>query len=69
MPIVSLDVPSGVDADSGAVSGDAIRADLTIAFGLPRLERSSSQAGSGPEESSRLKSGFLRWLDVRSQLA
>ena len=37
VPIVSLDVPSGVDADSGAVSKDAIRADLTIAFGAPKL--------------------------------
>ncbi len=37
VPIVSLDVPSGVDADSGMLSGDAVRADLTIAFGSPKL--------------------------------
>ncbi len=37
IPIVSLDVPSGVDADSGAVPGDAVRAELTIAFGAPKL--------------------------------
>lgn len=31
-PIVALDVPSGVDADSGAVPGPAVCADLTICF-------------------------------------
>jgi len=30
--VVALDLPSGVDADSGAVLGAAVRADLTIAF-------------------------------------
>lgn len=30
--IVSADVPSGVDADTGAVSGPAVRADLTVTF-------------------------------------
>ena len=36
-PIVSLDVPSGVDADTGAAPGEAVRAHLTIAFGAPKL--------------------------------
>ena len=31
--VVAVDVPSGVDADSGAVSGPAVRADLTVTFG------------------------------------
>lgn len=31
-PVVSLDVPSGVDADSGRVAGAAVRADLTVTF-------------------------------------
>jgi NAD(P)H-hydrate epimerase len=31
-PVVALDVPSGVDADTGAVEGDAIRADLTVTY-------------------------------------
>ena len=32
-PIVALDIPSGLDANTGAVLGDAVRADLTITFG------------------------------------
>ena len=31
-PVLALDVPSGVDADSGHVPGIAIRADLTVSF-------------------------------------
>ena len=36
-PLLSLDVPSGVDADTGAVPGAAARADVTVAFGWPKL--------------------------------
>ncbi|WJV46762.1 NAD(P)H-hydrate dehydratase [Streptomyces flavofungini] len=31
--IVSVDLPSGVDADTGQVPGDAVRADATVTFG------------------------------------
>src|SRR4051812_4209869 len=31
-PIVAVDVPSGVDASSGAVAGDAVRAAVTVTF-------------------------------------
>lgn len=36
-PLLSLDIPSGVDADTGAVPGEAARADVTVAFGWPKL--------------------------------
>lgn len=32
-PVVACDLPSGVDADSGVVVGDAVRADVTVTFG------------------------------------
>ncbi len=35
--VVALDTPSGVDGTSGRVPGDAVRADVTIAFGWPKL--------------------------------
>lgn len=33
VPVVAVDVPSGVDVDSGAVDGPHVRADLTVTFG------------------------------------
>ena len=35
-PIASIDIPSGIDADTGAVPGASIDADLTITLGLPK---------------------------------
>jgi hydroxyethylthiazole kinase-like uncharacterized protein yjeF len=36
-PIVAIDIPSGLDADTGKPLGTAIRAFLTITFGLPKV--------------------------------
>ncbi|MEV6273829.1 NAD(P)H-hydrate dehydratase [Nocardia sp. NPDC051832] len=33
VPIIAADLPSGVDPDTGAVAGAAVRADVTVAFG------------------------------------
>ena len=36
-PVLAIDVPSGIDATSGDVPGEAVRADVTVAFGAPKL--------------------------------
>ncbi|MET9210881.1 MULTISPECIES: NAD(P)H-hydrate dehydratase [unclassified Nocardia] len=33
VPIIAADLPSGVDVDTGAVTGPAVRAEVTVAFG------------------------------------
>lgn len=34
--VVSVDVPSGLDSDTGQAEGDAVMADLTVTMGLPK---------------------------------
>ncbi len=36
VPILSLDIPSGIDADTGEELGISIRADATVTFGIPK---------------------------------
>ncbi|MGL4173193.1 MAG: bifunctional ADP-dependent NAD(P)H-hydrate dehydratase/NAD(P)H-hydrate epimerase [Actinomycetota bacterium] len=36
VPVVAVDMPSGVDADNGQVHGIAAQADVTVTFGVPK---------------------------------
>lgn len=48
--VVAVDVPSGVDADTGRVEGAAVRADVTVAFGTYKpgllVDPGASRAGA-----------------------
>lgn len=53
---VAVDIPSGVDADTGAVDGDAVWADVTVTFG-------ALKAGLLVGEGAR-RTGELRVVDI-----
>ncbi len=36
VPVIAVDLPSGVDADTGAVPGAAVSAAITVSFGAPK---------------------------------
>lgn len=61
--VVSLDLPTGLDADTGTVHGPAVSADLTLAFGAAKL---GSLLGEGRRRTGRLvvlDIGFPPWPD------
>ncbi|MEV6952789.1 NAD(P)H-hydrate dehydratase [Streptomyces sp. NPDC051183] len=48
--VVAVDLPSGVDADTGEVAGEAVRADVTVTFGAYKpgllIDPGASRAGA-----------------------
>ncbi|MFT5126582.1 MAG: hydroxyethylthiazole kinase-like uncharacterized protein yjeF [Rhodothermales bacterium] len=55
-PVVAIDIPSGLNADTGEVANSAIVADLTITMALPKA---GLLRGAGPEHR-----GALRVVDI-----
>jgi hydroxyethylthiazole kinase-like uncharacterized protein yjeF len=53
---VAVDIPSGVDADTGAVDGAAVRADVTVTFGALKA---GLLVGAGAE-----RAGEVRFVDI-----
>jgi hydroxyethylthiazole kinase-like uncharacterized protein yjeF len=37
LPVVAIDIPSGLDSDTGEVHGTCVRADVTVTMGLPKI--------------------------------
>ncbi|MYT31127.1 MULTISPECIES: bifunctional ADP-dependent NAD(P)H-hydrate dehydratase/NAD(P)H-hydrate epimerase [unclassified Streptomyces] len=54
--VVAVDLPSGVDADTGEVAGDAVRADATVTFGAYKPGLLIDPA--------RERAGALRLVDI-----
>ncbi|CAM5508160.1 NAD(P)H-hydrate epimerase [Streptomyces avidinii] len=50
VPVVAVDLPSGVDADTGEVAGSAVTADVTVTFGAYKpgllIDPGASRAGA-----------------------
>ena len=62
-PVLALDVPSGVEAGTGACRGEAILAQVTVAFGAPKL---GTLLHPGRERAGRLVAveiGFPPWSE------
>jgi len=50
-PVIAIDIPSGLDANSGAVLGACVKADVTVTFVAPKT---GFTRGRGPEMTGRL---------------
>ncbi len=54
--VVSIDVPTGLDCDTGAVLGEAVKADLTVTMGI---YKTGLFAGSGSDRSGKIVLGHI----------
>ncbi len=55
-PILAVDVPSGLDPDTGSVRGRAVRASLTVTFIAPKR---GLLTGAGPDHAGRVECDAL----------
>ncbi len=71
-PVIAVDIPSGIHADSGTIMGRAVRASMTVTFGLPKL---GLFVGSGIDHSGAIyvadigiPPAYLEAIDSRTVL-
>lgn len=74
---VSVDIPSGLDSDTGEVHGASVRADFTVSFTAPKTGMFLGESpryvgqliireiGSPPEIIEEIGKGSLRWAEPR----
>ena len=71
-PVIAIDIPSGLHADSGAILGRAIRATMTIACGLPKLglyvDAGIDQAGAIHVVDIGIPSTYVEAIESRTLL-
>lgn len=72
VPVLSVDIPSGISSDTGAVMGEAVRADHTVTFGLPKrgllLHPGAACAGQVFVEDIGFPPALLRSDEIRVEL-
>jgi len=62
VPVLALDIPSGIDASTGAVLGAAVQADVTVTFGAPKIGLSAKAANpEGPRHAGRVILAEISW--------
>ncbi len=73
LPVVAVDLPSGMSGDSGRALGVALRADLVITLGLPKLGLVVQPPGApvevvdiGLPAASIARAGIRQWLVTRA---
>jgi NAD(P)H-hydrate epimerase len=71
-PVIAVDIPSGLAADTGAVLGQAVRATATVSFGLPKyglyLGDGIDHAGSIHVVDIGIPAAFVNEIDSRTVL-
>ncbi|SRR5579875_71822 len=75
-PVVAVDIPSGLNADTGEIAGVAVRADFTVTFTAPKLgffyggaaeylgQVAVRDIGSPPELIDEISQSRMRWSDA-----
>ena len=56
LTVVSVDIPSGLNADTGEVMGTAVRADITVTLAC---EKPGLRKGEGPRYAGRIVIGYI----------